>query len=147
VTTVSSIRDQIQAADDRSADLYDVPEWGVKIEIRSMTARSRALFVADMASEDGSLDATASDPARIEGMWWHVISQTCFDPESGEAAFEEGDQEWLFDKNARVVNDLANRCMDASGLTEASQGDAGKGSSVSLTDTDDEHLSDASTSS
>ncbi len=140
-----SIRDQIKAADDGSADLYEIPEWDVSVEIRSMTARSRAKFVADIAGADGTV--TANDPERIEGMWWHAISQSCFDPDSGERVFEDGDAEWLFgEKNARVVNDLANACMAVSGLTEESSGDAGKGSSDSLTDEADETLSDASTS-
>ena len=142
---MSSIREQVQAADDGSADLYEVAEWGVVVEIRSMTARSRAHFVAEMASEDGTVGGV-NDPDRIIGMWWHVIGQTCFDPDSGERAFDEGDDEWLFEKNARVVNDLANACMAASGLTEEAAGEAGKDFSGSLTDEDDETLSDASTS-
>ena len=142
---MSSIREAIQAADDGTAELHEVPEWGVVVEIRSMTARSRAQFVAEMASEDGTVGGV-NDPDRIIGMWWHVISQTCYDPDSGERAFEDDDQQWLFDKNARVVNDLANACMAASGLTEEAVGDAGKDSSASLTGEADEALSDASTS-
>ena len=142
---MSSIREAIQAADDGTADLHEIPEWDVVVEIRSMTARSRAQFVAEMASEDGTV-ANVNDPDRIIGMWWHVISQTCYDPDSGERAFEDDDQQWLFDKNARVVNDLANACMAASGLTEEAAGDAGKDFSASLIDEADETLSDASTS-
>ena len=142
---MSSIREAIQAADDGSADLYEVPEWDVVVEIRSMTARSRAHFVAEMASEDGPVGGV-NDPDRIVGMWWHVIGQTCYDPDTGERAFDDGDDSWLFEKNARVVNDLANACMAASGLTEEAAGEAGKDSSASLTDEDDETLSDDSTS-
>lgn len=142
---MSSIREAIQAADDGTAELHEIPEWGVVVEIRSMTARSRAQFVAQMASEDGTV-GNVNDPDRIIGMWWHVIGQTCFDPDSGERAFDDGDQEWLFDKNARVVNDLANACMAASGLTEEAVGDAGKDFSGSPTDEDDETLSDDSIS-
>ena len=142
---MSSIREAIQAADDGSADLYEVPEWDVVVEIRSMTARSRAHFVAEMASEDGTVGGV-NDPDRIVGMWWHVIGQTCYDPDTGERAFDDGDDSWLFEKNARVVNDLANACMAASGLTEEAAGEAGKDSSASLTSVDDETLSDDSIS-
>ena len=142
---MSSIREAIQAADDGTAELHEIPEWGVVVEIRSMTARSRAQFVAEMASEDGTV-GNVNDPDRIIGMWWHVISQTCFDPDLGERAFEDDDQQWLFDKNARVVNDLANACMAASGLTEDAAGEAGKDFSASLIDEADETLSDDSTS-
>ena len=142
---MSSIREAIQAADDGSADLHEIPEWDVTVEIRSMTARSRAQFVAEMASEDGTV-GNVYDPDRILGMWWHVIGQTCYDPDSGERAFEDDDHEWLFEKNARVVNDLANACMAASGLTEEAAGEAGKDFSASLTSVDDETLNDDSTS-
>ena len=142
---MSSIREAIQAADDGTAELHEIPEWDVVVEIRSMTARSRAQFVAEMASEDGTV-GNVNDPDRIIGMWWHVIGQTCFDPDSGERAFEDGDHEWLFEKNARVVNDLANACMAASGLTEDAAGEAGKDFSASLIDEADETLNDDSTS-
>ena len=142
---MSSIREAIQAADDGTAELHEIPEWDVVVEIRSMTARSRAQFVAEMASEDGTV-GNVNDPDRIIGMWWHVIGQTCFDPDSGERAFEDGDHEWLFEKNARVVNDLANACMAASGLTEEAAGEAGKDFSASLIDEADETLNDDSTS-
>ena len=142
---MSSIREALPAADDGTAELHEITEWDVVVEIRSMTARSRAQFVAEMASEDGTV-ASVNDPDRIIGMWWHVISQTCYDPDSGERAFEDDDQQWLFDKNARVVNDLANACMAASGLTEDAAGEAGKDFSASLIDEADETLSDDSTS-
>ena len=76
---MSSIREQVRGVEDGSADLYEVAEWGVTVEIRSMTARSRAHFVAEMASEDGTVGGV-NDPDRIIGMWWHVIGQTCYDP-------------------------------------------------------------------
>ena len=142
---MSSIREAIQAADDGTAELHEIPEWDVVVEIRSMTARSRAHFVAQMASEDGTVGGV-NDPDRIVGMWWHVIGQTCFDPDTGELAFADGDDEWLFEKNARVVNDLANACMAASGLTEEAAGEAGKDFSASLTAEDGSPLNAASTS-
>ena len=142
---MSKLSEKIKAVDDVSSDLYEVVEWGVVLEVRSMTARSRAQFVAQMASEDGTV-LGVNDPKRIEGMWWHVISQTCFDPETGDRAFDDGDQEWLFEKNAKIVNDLANECMAASGLTEEDADDAGKDFSGIPTDEAGETLSDDSTS-
>lgn len=142
---MSKIRDKIRAADDGTAEAYEIPEWDVTVEIRSMTARARAHFVAEVAGADGEI--ATNDPERIEGMWWHVISQSCYDPADNDLVFEDGDADWLFgEKNARIVNDLANRCMEASGLTEEASGDAGKDSSGSLTGEADETLSDASTS-
>ncbi len=141
---MSKLSEKIRVVEDSSTEEYEIPEWDVTVEIRSITARSRARFVAEIANPDGTTNV--NDPDRIEGMWWHVISQSCYDPESGELVFEEGDQEWLFERNARIINDLASVCMAASGLSETAVDEAGKGSLASPTAEDDETLSDASTS-
>ena len=141
---MSKLSEKIRAVDDASAEEYEIPEWNVTVEIRSITARARARFVASIANPDGTTNVT--DPDRIEGMWWHVISQTCYDPESGELVFEESDKEWLFDRNATVVNDLASRAMEISGLGDKAVDDAGKDFSVSPTAEDGSTLNDDSTS-
>mgnify|MGYP001808311995 CR=1 FL=1 len=142
---MSKLSEKIKAADDTSAEPYDIPEWGVILSIRSMTARSRATFVADMATEDGDMGGINSSE-KIEALWWNVISQTCFDPETGDPAFEAGDELWLFNKNARIVNDLANRCMEASGLTEEASTNAGKDFSALQIAEEEEALNEDSTS-
>ncbi len=141
---MSKLSEKIRVVEDSSTEEYEIPEWDVTVEIRSITARSRARFVAEIANPDGTTNV--NDPDRIEGMWWHVISQSCYDPETGELVFEEGDQEWLFERNARIINDLASVCMAASGLSETAVDEAGKGSLASPTAEDDETLSDASIS-
>ena len=95
---MSSIREQIQAVDDGSAELHEVPEWGVTVEIRSMTARSRAKFVANMASEDGTIGGV-NDPDRIIGMWWHVV---CRDDRMGSAV-QVGERGSSAPEQGRVV--------------------------------------------
>ena len=142
---MSKLSEKIRAVNDVSAQPYHIPEWDVTLEIRSMTARSRAAFVAQMSSEAGTSTGVIV-PGRIEGMWWHVISQTCFDPASGELAFDAEDADWFMDKNAKIVNSLANECMAASGLSDEAADEAGKDSSASLTDEADEILNDDSTS-
>ena len=141
---MSKIRDAILAADDRTGELYEIPEWGVTVQIRSMSARTRALFVGEIAETDGSMQV--NDPNRIEQMWFHVISQTCYVPDTGELVFTSEDIDDLMGKSAKVVNDLANRCMEVSGLTDEAAGDAGKDSSGLLIDEADETLNDGSTS-
>jgi len=51
------------------------------------------------------------------------------------------------EKNANVVDSLANACLAVSGMGADSDGDAGKDSSDSQTAEDELPLSDASTSS
>ena len=39
-----SIKDKIKQAGDLEREVVDIPEWGVTVEIRSMSARQRALM-------------------------------------------------------------------------------------------------------
>ena len=66
-----SLRDSIKAADDGTAELYDVPEWGVKIEVRSLTARARSILHSEWADDHGDAERAPHDA------WWQIVSKTC----------------------------------------------------------------------
>ena len=139
---MSKLSEKIKAASDGTAELYDIPEWGVKVEIKSMTARSRAHFVGEMGGED-----VERTPERIESLWWHIILTTCYDPDTGERVFDDEDRDFVFEKNALVVENLANKCLEVAGLTQDAEDDMGKDSSDSPTEADGELLNDDSASS
>ena len=143
---MSRLAEQIRAAHDVSAELYEIPEWDVTLELRSMSARQRAAFASNV---DFTADGTVElDGNRVELMWGTVIQACCFDPDNGEPVFEAEDIEWMMEeKNANVVDSLANACLAVSGMGADSDGDAGKDSSDSQTAEDELPLSDASTSS
>tara|TARA_R110002012_G_scaffold6631_2_gene31647 strand:+ start:376 stop:807 length:432 start_codon:yes stop_codon:yes gene_type:complete len=143
---VSRLAEQIRAAHDVSAELYEVPEWDVTVELRSMSARQRAAFASSVDfTADGDVQLTGN---RVELMWGTVIQACCFDPDNGEHVFTEEDIEWLMaEKNANVVDSLANACLSVSGMGADSDGDAGKDSSDSPIAEDELPLNDASTSS
>ena len=143
---MSRLAEQIRAAHDVSSELYEIPEWDVTIELRSMSARQRAAFASSVDfTADGNVEVTGN---RVELMWGPVIQACCFDPDDGEHVFTEDDIEWLMaEKNANTVDALANACLAVSGMGADSDGDAGKDSSDSQTPEDELPLSDASTSS
>ena len=146
MTSVSRLAEQIRAAHDVSSELYEIPEWDVTIELRSMSARQRAAFASSVDfTADGNVEVNGN---RVELMWGTVIQACCFDPDDGEHVFTEDDIEWLMaEKNANTVDALANACLAVSGMGADSDGDAGKDSSDSQTPEDELPLSDASTSS
>ncbi len=129
---MSRLADQIRAAHDVTTELYEIPEWDVIIELRSMSARQRASFASTIdVGADGTIELGAN---RVEVMWSMVIQACCFDPENGEAVFEAEDLEWLMEeKNAGVVDALAQACLGVSGMGADSDDDAGKDSSASET--------------
>ena len=143
---MSRLAEQIRAAHDVSSELYEIPEWDVTIELRSMSARQRAAFASSVDfTADGNVEVNGN---RVELMWGTVIQACCFDPDDGEHVFTEDDIEWLMaEKNANPVDALANACLAVSGMGADSDGDAGKDSSDSQTPEDELPLSDASTSS
>ena len=143
---MSRLAEQIRAAHDVSSELYEIPEWDVTIELRSMSARQRAAFASSVDfTADGNVEVNGN---RVELMWGTVIQACCFDPDDGEHVFTEDDIEWLMaEKNANTVDALANACLAVSGMGADSDGDAGKDSSDSQTPEDELPLSAASTSS
>ena len=142
---MSRLAQQIRAAHDVSSELYEIPEWEVTLELRSMSARQRAAFASNVdITADGNVEMTGN---RVELMWGSVIQSCCFDPDDGEHVFSEEDIEWMMaEKNANVVDALANACLAVSGMGADSDGDAGKDSSDSQTAEDELPLSAASTS-
>ncbi len=136
-----SLKNKIRAAKDIDKELVEVPEWDVTIEVRSMTVRQRAAFLA--ANQDHSEDG----PARIEGVYGQILVTCCIDPESGDPVFEEDDLSWLMtEKSGSVIDRLVTRCLEASGLKEKAVDEAGKSSSGSPTAMGEPKANDAPTS-
>ncbi len=115
-----SIRNQIRKAQDRASETVEVPEWGVTVEVRSMTGRQRAAIVSVLTSEDGN---------RMEAIWGWVLVTCLYDPETGEQVFEEDDAEWLLDeKSSTVLDSLSGVCLRVAGIVEGGVDEAGKDS-------------------
>lgn len=140
---MSNIKNKIRQSNDLSQELVEVPEWGVTVLVRSMSARQRAEFAAyiDSAQKDGGVVHS------IESLWQVVLLNCCFDPDTNEAVFDAEDIEWLMgEKSGIVIDRLANACLEVSGLREKAVDEAGKLSLGSLTDEGEPTPNDASTS-
>jgi len=105
-----SLRDKIFSSDDIKKELVEVPEWGVSVEIRSMTALERSKLMENAASSDGKIN--------IGSMYALTVISTVYDPESGLPIFTDKDREAVLSKNGAVVERLATIAMGNSGLTE-----------------------------
>lgn len=92
---------------------------GVDIEIRSMSVIDKARLLKN-ASKDGQID--------VERWYPWVVLTCCFDPDTGEKAFTDEDLEWVASQSSDVIADLAQKCLDASGMGSKPV-DAGKGDS------------------
>lgn len=123
-----SIKNKIKAANDIDRRSLAIPEWEVTVEVRSMTVRQRASFIAANQDTDDSTN-------RIESMYGQMLMTCVYDPENGEAVFDEDDLDWLLtEKSGAVIDRIVTFCLEVSGLKEKAVDDMGKSSSDSPID-------------
>jgi hypothetical protein len=124
--TVVGIRELIFGADDIESELLDVPQWGVKIDVRSMDGKTRARLLRECMDENGDLD--------YESLYPQVIIATAFDPTTGEKIFGPEDQEAINSKSGAALELVASCGMRVSGMDKDAAETAGKGSSTTPSD-------------
>ena len=110
MSTASAIRSKVLLANDIGSKLMEVPEWGVTIEVRSMTAKERAYVQMASRNEDGE--------PNLDRLYPLLVIYSAYDPESGERIFDEGDVGALATKNGKVMEELASVAMTISGMNE-----------------------------
>lgn len=111
-----SIRDTIFAASDRDVELVDVPEWGVKLELRSPSGEDRGRLMTQTvdpgtgkAKEDWTL------------LWPLALIACAHDPDTHERVFSWEDIGQLNgEKSALVLARLGDKCLGLAGLKEDS---------------------------
>ncbi len=119
---MTDLRAAILSAADTPIETIEVPEWGVTVGIKSMSAKSRAA-VMELAQQGEGIDAV-----KVLGMWARTLQGCIVDPETGEPIFEQDDMEALMDKSATVIERLWTLCFEQSGMTEDRVNEAGKDS-------------------
>jgi len=126
-----SIRDQILAKQDIPSEMVDVPEWGVKVEVRGMTGAERTRIMDKATQNAGDVN--------LQFVYPEIVIATAFDPETGEQVFKPSDRDALLAKSATALDRIAAVGMRLSGFTAESADDMGKDSSA--TDSEDSSLS------
>jgi hypothetical protein len=118
---IVSLRDQIFKAKDISSELMEIKEWGVTVEIRTMTARERATLMENALDPD-------TGQAVMSKIYPEVAIATVYDPETGQPVFEKGDIDALLGKSGTVIERIAQKALQVSGLSNEESGKLGKGS-------------------
>lgn len=129
---MSNLRDRIAAADDLQSEIVEVPEWdNVKLEIRGMSGKARSRLMQNYVDEESGRvipDYTRYLP--------DVLIACIYDPETGEPAFENTDQdrEILDARSGAVIERLSDTALRLSGLTPDAVDKAGKDFSTNQKD-------------
>lgn len=97
---MGDLRDKIIKANDITTREVEVPEWGVSVWVRTLTAGERAQL-ARMVEEDGSVP---------DDYYAQIVACGARD-ESGERIFDESDIPTINEKSAAAVIRLANEIM------------------------------------
>lgn len=107
-----SLKEKIFQAKDIQSEITDIPEWGVKIEIRGMNGASRSKIMGAVMDEMGNIQQSELYPL--------LLIACCFDPETGEPIFQNNDKKAIMEKSGAVLERIAGICSRLSGIgTEA----------------------------
>jgi hypothetical protein len=121
--TIVSIAQQIRQANQLGKEVITVADWGVDIEIRSMSAGQRAALQSLVA------DDALSTGDRQEKMWGFLLLHCCFEVESGQPVFTESDLEWILNESAfGPIDYLTTKCLEVSAIGKKASDDLGKSS-------------------
>lgn len=119
------LRDQIRDAKDIESRIVEVPEWGVKVELRTPTVRTRGEMISEFMKDDGKIDYVRMYPS--------LVVATAYDPDTGERLFSLDDIEWLEEKSAKALEHLGEVAVELSGMEKAAERlDAGKDASTPI---------------
>lgn len=106
-----SIRDTILNAEDRPAEIVDVPEWEVKLEVRGLSA-GEAIDFYDSATRREAGETVVDRKKWAPGL----LVACCYDPESGERVFDAADVEAIGRKSSAAVTRVSQVAARLSGL-------------------------------
>jgi len=104
---VATLRDQILNAKDYKSKKVKVEEWGgVEVEVRSMSAATRSQIIESGADMNVATLSVA------------MVIECVYDPKTGERVFSPADKEMLMQKNAGVLERLAQEINKISGFSD-----------------------------
>lgn len=103
-----SLKDKIQAADDIKSEMVEVPEWGVTVEVRTISGARRAEVFSRATNTEGNVVAGTA--------YISLIVAAAYDPETGEPLFSQDDVEWLKEKSAKATERIATVAARLAGI-------------------------------
>lgn len=116
-----SLRDKILQASDIVSERVSVPEWGIEVDVKTMTGAERAQIMQSAAEAGGKMD--------FQNVYPEVVIACTYDPETGERVFSYEDKPHLMAKSGLAIDRIAIVGLRLSGFTKDAADDLGKDSS------------------
>jgi hypothetical protein len=117
-----NLREKILAAEDIPSETVEIPEWGVELLVKGMSAGERLSLMQN------AYDQTTQQ-VNMAIVYPDVVVACAFDPKTGEAVFTESDKAELMKKASAAIERLASVGLRLSGIGKDEQDAAGKDSS------------------
>lgn len=117
-----NLRDKILAAEDIPSETVEIPEWGVELLVKGMTAGDRLLLMQNAYDQ-------ATQQVNMAIVYPDVVVACAYDPKSGESVFSDSDKPELMNKSSAAIERLASVGLRLSGIGKDAQDAAGKDSS------------------
>lgn len=124
---MASLRDKIFAAQDIPSEVVTIPEWGVDVLVRGMSAGDRITLMQN------AFDQTTQQ-VNMSIVYPDVVVACTYDPTSEEPVFTADDKTAILAKSSAAVERLANVGLRLSGIGQEEQDAAGKTFSKSQKD-------------
>jgi len=105
-------RDAILAAEDRTYEDVDCPEWGGTVRLRSITGAQRDAYEQGIVQQRGNSRALNLRNARAK------LIVLCAVDDTGKPLFTEADVNALGRKNAKPLDRLFDACRRLAGLSD-----------------------------
>jgi hypothetical protein len=120
VTTVSALKQAIADAADIDAEDVFVKQWGVTVQVRSLTGHERSAIVTRLQEAGGA--------SNFGMLYPELLIHSVYDPDTGALVFEDTDvdRDLILGKNASALEQVAKVALRLSGLTEEAEEEVGK---------------------
>lgn len=119
--TIDDLAAYILTLDDSEEEELYVPEWKVRIKLRSMSAKERASMLKATQDAQGDVDPEKMYPA--------IVVRCALHPKTGKRLFNDSNIAALGTKSAAAIERVAKRAMEMSGMGSDAVDKAGKSSS------------------
>ncbi len=110
-----TLRDTILNADDYETEPVDIPEWGVKVAVKSMTIAEQQDFLQAVRLRTGAKGEYEIDRKKFP---IQLLIRTVIDPDTSELVFEQADADTLTKKSGRAVARILTVATRLSGLAD-----------------------------
>ncbi|MGM0409188.1 MAG: hypothetical protein ACQEQF_00380 [Bacillota bacterium] len=110
-------RDEILGADDKDVKVVDVPEWGGKVRVSTITAEKRDKFEASMFQIRNFGTKNQKAEYKQENLRARLVAYTVVD-EDGNRIFSENDIKKLGEKSAKALDRVFEVAQELNGISD-----------------------------